>query len=51
MLGSFDDKKEILYGSLDSGKTISFKGPKTAIGEFVDVKVIDVKNLCLYPFC
>ncbi len=48
LVESFDEKKEILYGSLDSGKTISFKGPITAVGEFVDVKVIDVKKSVVY---
>ena len=48
LVESFDEKKQILYGSLDSGKTISFKGPKTAVGEFVDVKVIEVKKSVIY---
>ena len=34
--------------SLDSGKTISFKGPKNAVGEFVDVKVVDVKKSVIF---
>lgn len=48
LVESFDEKKQILYGSLDSGKTISFKGDKTAVGEFVDVKVVDVKKSVIF---
>ncbi len=40
-----DDK---LYGSLDSGKTISFKGPKNCVGEFVDVKVVSARKSVIY---
>lgn len=40
-----DDK---LYGSLDSGKTISFKGPKNCLGEFVDVKVVSARKSVIY---
>ena len=38
----------VLYGSLDSGKTITFKGSKNCVGEFVDVKVIQVRKSVLY---
>ena len=47
LVESYDEKKDVLYGSLDSGKTISFSGPKNAVGEFVDVKVISVKKSVL----
>jgi tRNA-2-methylthio-N6-dimethylallyladenosine synthase len=48
LVESYDEEKDVLYGSLDSGKTISFKGTKNAVGEFVDVKVIDVKKSVIY---
>ena len=48
LVESYDEKKKVLYGSLDSGKTISFKGNRDAVGEFVDVKVIDVKKSVIY---
>ena len=48
LVESFDEEKNVLYGSLDSGKTISFKGNKNAVGEFVDVKVIDVKKSVIF---
>ncbi len=48
LVESFDEAKQILYGSLDSGKTISFKGNKNAVGEFVDVKVVDVKKSVIF---
>lgn len=44
LVESYDENKDVLYGSLDSGKTISFKGNKNAVGEFVDVKVTEVKK-------
>lgn len=47
LVESFDAKNDILYGSLDSGKTITFKGNKTCVGEFVDVKVTNVKKSVL----
>ena len=37
-----------LYGSLDSGKTISFKGTENCVGEFVDVKVVSVRKSVIY---
>ena len=37
-----------LYGSLDSGKTISFFGNENCVGEFVDVKVSQVRKSVLY---
>ena len=37
-----------LYGSLDSGKTISFAGTKNCVGEFVDVKVISARKSVIY---
>ena len=48
LVESFDEKKGVLYGSLDSGKTISFKGDKKAVGEFVDVKVTEVKKSVIF---
>ena len=45
---SFDEEKGILYGSLDSGKTISFKGTKNCVGEFIDVKVASVRKSVIY---
>lgn len=45
---SYDDGKNLLFGSLDSGKTISFKGPKNAVGEFLNVKVIEVRKSVIY---
>lgn len=38
----------VLYGSLDSGKTISLTGPETCVGEFVDVKVTQVRKSVIY---
>ncbi len=46
LVESFDGKK--LFGSLDSGKTISFEGSKNCIGEFVDVKVVKVNKSVIY---
>ena len=40
--------EDTLYGSLDSGKTISFKGPKCCVGEFVSVKVISARKSVVY---
>lgn len=37
-----------LYGSLDSGKTISFKGSENCVGEFIDVKVVQVRKSVIY---
>lgn len=37
-----------LYGSLDSGKTISFKGPENAVGEFLKVKVTASRKSVIY---
>lgn len=48
LVESYDEQKQVLYGSLDSGKTISFKGNKNAVGEFVMVKVIDVNKSVIY---
>lgn len=48
LVESYDADKNLLYGSLDSGKTISFKGPETAVGEFVMVKVVDVKKSVIF---
>lgn len=41
-------KDDTLYGSLDSGKTISFKGNKNCVGEFVDVKVTQARKSVIY---
>lgn len=48
LVESYDENKDVLYGSLDSGKTISFKGNKNAVGEFVDVKVTEVKKSVIF---
>lgn len=48
LVESYDEVKDVLYGSLDSGKTISFKGSKNCIGEFVDVKVKEVRKSVIY---
>ena len=37
-----------LYGSLDSGKTISFAGPENAVGEFLEVKVVSSRKSVIY---
>lgn len=42
------NEKGTLFGSLDSGKTISFEGTKNCIGEFVDVKVVSVRKSVIY---
>jgi len=41
-------ENDVLYGSLDSGKTISLKGPKCCIGEFVNVKVVSARKSVIY---
>lgn len=46
LVESVDGEK--LFGSLDSGKTISFVGPKNCLGEFVDVKVVRVNKSVIY---
>ena len=38
----------VLYGSLDSGKTISLKGPKSCVGEFIDVKISSARKSVIY---
>lgn len=48
LVESFDEQKQVLYGSLDSGKTVTFKGNKNAVGEFVDVKITEVKNSVIF---
>ena len=37
-----------LYGSLDSGKTITFDGNENCVGEFVDVKVVSARKSVIY---
>ena len=37
-----------LFGSLDSGKTITFSGPKCCVGEFVKVKVVSARKSVIY---
>lgn len=48
LVESYDEKNDVLYGSLDSGKTISMKGDKNCVGEFVDVKITEVKKSVLF---
>lgn len=48
LVESYDAEKEILYCSLDSGKTITVKGSKNCVGEFVDVKVTSVRKSVIY---
>lgn len=48
LVESVDEEKGVLYGSLDSGKTISFKGSKTCVGEFIDVRVSSVRKSVIY---
>lgn len=48
LVESYDVKNNVLYGSLDSGKTISMKGDSNCVGEFVDVKITDVKKSVLF---
>ena len=48
LVESYDEEKGVLYGSLDSGKTISFKGSKNCVGEFIDVKVSNVRKSVIY---
>ena len=43
---SFEDGK--IYGSLDSGKTISFEGTESCVGEFVDVVVVSARKSVIY---
>ena len=45
---SFDERTDTLYCSLDSGKTITVKGTKNCIGEFINVKVVSVKKSVIY---
>ncbi len=47
LVESFEGEEK-LYGSLDSGKTISFKGSKNCVGEFVDVKVVSARKSVIY---
>ncbi len=39
---------EKLFGSLDSGKTISFEGGENCVGEFVDVKITKTNKSVIY---
>jgi tRNA-2-methylthio-N6-dimethylallyladenosine synthase len=48
LVESFDEETGTLFGSLDSGKTISFKGTKNCIGEFLNVKVVQVRKSVIY---
>ena len=48
LVESYDENKNLLYGSLDSGKTISFAGPKTCVGEFIMVRVKEVRKSVIY---
>ncbi len=43
---SFDGEK--CFGSLESGKTISFDGNENCVGEFVDVQVVKVNKSVIY---
>ncbi|MBQ8452125.1 MAG: tRNA (N6-isopentenyl adenosine(37)-C2)-methylthiotransferase MiaB [Clostridia bacterium] len=43
---NFDGEK--VYGTLDSGKTITFDGNANCVGEFVDVKVTMVRKSVIY---
>lgn len=45
---SYDEEKDLLFGSLDSGKTISFKGSKNCVGEFIMVKVVEVRKSVIF---
>ena len=45
---SFDESKGLVYGSLDSGKSISFAGNKNFVGEFINVKVKEVRKSVIY---
>ena len=38
----------VLFGSLDSGKTVSFEGNKNCVGEFVDVVIKNVRKSVIY---
>ncbi len=48
LVESYDKEKDVLFGSLDSGKTISFKGTENCVGEFLDVKVTEVRKSVIY---
>lgn len=48
LVESYEEEKEVCYGSLDSGKTISFKGPKTCVGEFLQIRVKEVRKSVIY---
>ena len=39
---------DLLYGSLDSGKTITFKGSKNCVGEFLKVRVTSSNKSVIY---
>ena len=41
-------KDGILYGSLDSGKTITFEGHENCVGEFLDVRVVNSRKSVIY---
>ena len=41
-------KDGILYGSLDSGKTITFEGSENCVGEFLDVRVVSARKSVIY---
>lgn len=45
---SFDSENGLVYGSLDSGKTISFEGTKNCVGEFLDIKIVQVRKSVIY---
>lgn len=48
LVESYNPENGLLYGSLDSGKTISFKGTENCVGEFVDVKVVSSRKSVIY---
>lgn len=48
LVESADEEKGVLYGSLDSGKTISFVGSKKCVGEFIEVRVSSVRKSVIY---
>ena len=48
LVESANEETGILYGSLDSGKTVTFKGTKNCIGEFVDVVVTSSRKSVIY---
>ena len=41
-------KDGILYGSLDSGKTITIEGTENCVGEFLDVRVVNSRKSVIY---